>query len=149
MCGEKAMNDSEKSAVVEAILTRAAEEAGDITQVTMGRFYERFPPGRELFTHHGGEGVENLEGEMVQRSVHCLMYWYDSPGEIEMLLMGSVPHHSETLNVPAEFYQGLLTATAEIILETIPAENSEELAVWQELSDELRAMIQRSKECAS
>ncbi len=35
---------------------------------------------------------------MVEQALYCLMYGFDSPGEIEILLLGSVPHHNDTLN---------------------------------------------------
>lgn len=140
------MSEQAKNVEVETILTRAAERAGDITEPAMAIFYQRFPKARESFAHHGGELIHNLEGEMVQQALYCLMTWFESTGEVELMLRGSVPHHCETLNVPPEYYQGLLMATADVVQSTIPTENTQELAVWQELCDSLADLINQSSQ---
>ena len=134
-----------KSALIEAVLTRAAEQEGDITPAAMALFYQRMPEARELFEHHGGGRVYNLEGEMVEMALYCLLHWFESPGEIEIMLQGSVPHHNDTLKVPPEAYQGLLQATAEVILETIPPGRQDELAIWREVCDDLAGLIEYSR----
>ena len=135
------MSDQEKLAVVEQILTRAAEGVGDITAPTMASFYQRFPEARSAFEQHGGANINKLEGEMVEQALYCLMCWFDSPAEIKILLAGSVPHHETVLDVQPEYYQGLLVAAAEVIQATIPSGNKEELLVWQLLSDDLAELI--------
>lgn len=138
------MSKSPKTDIVNDILMRAAEQIGDITPPVMERYYARFPAARELFRFHGRYSWSNLEGEMVERSLYCLMYWFESPGEIEFLLLGSVPHHNDTLHIPPDYYQGLLTATAEVIAGSIPAGNEEEVAVWNTLCRELSEIIAAS-----
>lgn len=133
-----------KFIAVEKILTRAAEQLGDITPLVMSAYYERLPKARELFEFHDLSEVGKLEGEMVERALYCLMYWYQSPGEIEMLLLNSVPHHSETLKVPANIYKELLNCTAAIIAATIPTGNSEETSIWTELCSDLEKVIDMS-----
>lgn len=78
---------------------------------------------------------------MIENTLYCLMHWFSSPGEIEILLLGSVPHHHDTLHIPADWYVDLIEATADVIAETIPAENTAELAVWNELRSDLRGVI--------
>ena len=129
------MDAKEKMAVVDRILTRAAEEVGDLTPPAMAAYYRRQPQARELFAKHASGNMGNL---------YCLMYWYDSPGEVEILLTGSVPHHSDTLDVPPNLYLELLDATAGVIEETIPADNREERRVWTELCEDLRQVIRDS-----
>lgn len=138
------MSSTGKTAVVDNILSRAAEQVGDITRPAVDIYYDRFPQARALFEKHAVGAKQNLEGEMVERALYCLMYWFDSPGEVEILLMGSVPHHSDTLKVAPELYQGFLVATTEVIAATIPPENIEELSVWQELCNELEKLIVQS-----
>ena len=135
----------DKSALIEGILMRAAEQVGDITPAAMALFYQRCPEARQLFEHHGGGRVYNLEGEMVEMALYCLMHWFDSPGEIEILLQGSVPHHNDTLKVPPEAYRGLLQATAEVIRDTIPPDRPDELAVWREVGEDLAGLIDYSR----
>ena len=138
------MSSTGKTAVVDNILSRAAEQVGDITRSAVDIYYDRFPQARALFEKHAVGAKQNLEGEMVERALYCLMYWFDSPGEVEILLMGSVPDHSDTLKVAPELYQGFLVATTEVIAATIPPENIEELSVWQELCNELEKLIVQS-----
>ncbi len=140
------MSDPDKNALIEHILTRASDKIGDITAPVMALFYQRFPQARQMFEHHGSDRVYNLEGEMVQQALYCLMYWFDSPGEVEIVLWGSVPHHNDTLKVPPEIYQGLLTATSEVIFDTIPPERDDERTVWKELCDDLGGLIEHSRQ---
>ena len=136
----------EKIVTIETILTRTAETVGDLTDPVISLYFKRMPEARELFDFHGFANSHNLEGQMVEQALYCLMYWHDSPGEIEILLLGSVPHHSDTLNVPAGFYSGLLTATADVVAQSIPGENSEELAVWNEVHQQILAIIEESRQ---
>ena len=135
--------------VVEGILERAAENAGDITAPVMALFYQRFPEAREMFAHHGSHRLYSLEGEMVEQALYCLMYWFQSPWEVEMVLMNSVPHHNDTLKVPPAVYQGLLTATSEVIRDTIPEGHDEEKTAWDELCDNLAGVIEQSSQFIS
>jgi len=137
------MSNVGNSALVETTLTRAAEQLGDITEPVMADFYRRFPEARAMFAHHGRLYPANLEGEMVQQALYCLMHWFEAPGEVEIVLLGSVPHHNDTLEVPPAIYQGLLQATAAIIGDTIPAENLLEQAAWQSLREQLAAVIEQ------
>ena len=138
------MTSAEKTALVEQILLRAAEQLGDVTAPVLTAYYERVPESKTAFEHHAGVNRSQLEGEMVENSLYCLMSWFTSPGEIEMLLAGSVPHHKETLQVPPHWYEELLEATAEVIAATIPADQTDERAAWDELRRDLRALIRNS-----
>jgi len=134
----------DKTAQVEAILSRAADRVGDITDPVLARYYARFPELKAAFEHHGGGNRRALEGEMVERALYCLMYWFDSPGEIEILLGGSVLHHNDTLQIAPVHYQALLEDVAEVIGETIPADEAVQREVWDELCSDLAAVIQQS-----
>jgi hypothetical protein len=76
--------------------------------------------------------------------LYCLMQWLESPGEIEMLLTGSVIHHNDTLHIPPTWFDELVKATADIIVETVPAEHSAEIAVWEDLRNDLHKLIVES-----
>ncbi len=136
------MNNAEKVALVEDILMRAAEQIGDVTPAAMETYYRDHPEVKDAFEKHGLGRRDQLEGMMIENSLHCLMHWFDSPGEIEILLSGSVPHHADTLQVPPEWYADLLEATADVIRATIPPENDNELAVWDEARNDLRTVIE-------
>src|SRR5690625_6177142 len=105
------MTSTERTALVEQTLLRAAERLGDVTAPVLAAYYQRVPESKAAFEHHAGVNRSQLEGEMVENSLYCLMSWFESPGEIEMLLAGSVPHHEETLRVPPHWYEELLEAT--------------------------------------
>ena len=83
---------------------------------------------------------------MVERALYCLMYWFDSPGEIEIMLGGSVLHHNDTLQVRPEWYSGLIDATIDVVVATIPPCNGAELEVWDELRRELGGLVEQSRQ---
>ncbi len=138
------MGSAQKLAVVEQILSRVVEDMGDITQAVIALYYQRLPEARERFQYHAQGNIDNLQGEMVAQALYCLMTWFESPGEIEILLLGSVPHHSETLKIPSTFYRELINATAEVVESTIPTENSEQLAIWREVRSQLQNLVDQS-----
>ena len=109
------MNTAEKSALIEEILMRAAEQVGDITAPAMDAYYRRYPEVKAAFEAHGLGKRTQLEGQMIENALHCLMHWFESPGEIEILLIGSVLHHNDTLHVSTDWYGDLIETTAEII----------------------------------
>ena len=137
---ESGTDPRDKLAVVEKILERAAEKAGDITGPAMTRFYERCPEGRQLFAEHSRR-LDRLEGLMVEQSIYCLMQWFASPMEIEILLQDTVPHHKHTLKIPTSAYCDLLIAAADTIGDTIPEGNTREQGVWNELCGQLLTAI--------
>lgn len=140
------MNREAKAALVERVLTRASEQLDDVAETAITSFYRRFPEARASFETHGLGRRGQLEGLMIENSLHCLMYWFESPGEVEILLEGSVPHHTDTLDVPPQWYAELLDATAGVIATTIPASEVSEGELWQQLRQALRAIVERSRE---
>jgi len=135
------MHTAEKMAVVEQTLHRVAEEVGDITGPVMALYYQRCPGAKQAFETHARGHRSQLEGEMVQRALYCLMYWFETPGEIEMSLAGSIPHHNDTLSVPPHWYGELIDVAAAVIVHSIPRENTRELEVWTELRGDLAEVI--------
>jgi hypothetical protein len=131
----------DKLASIEQTLSRAAECIGDITRPVLDRYYGRCPEGRAAFDAHALINCSWLEGQMVENSLHCLLRWFECPGEIEILLLGSVLHHNDTLDIPPHLYRDLIDATAEVIADTIPSENVVEREVWMTLRSELRELV--------
>ncbi len=140
------MNPTERSALLNAILERAAEQLGDITPQVMKRYYAKLPEASTHFDYYGHDSHQRLEGDMVEQVLYCLMEWHDSPGEIEILLGSTIPHHLETLKVEPRAFSELIEAVCTIIRNTIPAENTGECAVWDALRSELLSLSER--ECA-
>jgi hypothetical protein len=81
---------------------------------------------------------------MVQQSLYCLMEWLASPGEIEIVLIGTVPHHAETLDVPPALFTGFLDAVADTVAETIPPDHAAERALWDEIRADLCTIIDQA-----
>ncbi|MFT3931869.1 MAG: hypothetical protein QM709_16395 [Spongiibacteraceae bacterium] len=141
------MNTAEKATLVENTLTRAAEQIGDITPAVMEIYYREHPEALAAFEAHGLGKRSHLEGMMIENSLHCLMHWLQSPGEIEILLSGSVPHHRDTLQVTPQLYSDFLETTAEVIAQTIPPANEAEAAVWNDVRQDLRDVIKQHSGC--
>ncbi len=138
------MASNQHLALIEATLTRTAEQLGDITPRVIERLYRQFPAMEASFAHHGLGKQAQLEGDMVQNALYCLMDWHADPGSIEVMLFNSVPHHHYTLQVPPQWYAGLLEVTAEVIGETIPAAAEDERNAWQSLTAELLQVLEES-----
>lgn len=136
----------DKQALMESSLERAAEIVGDLTGPVMERYYAAFPQARQMFEEHGCGSRERLEISMVETVLYCAMYWIERPAEIEILLGSSVPHHQETLHIDLQSYCGLVDALVDVIAQTIPAEATDERALWAEIR---RALIEQIKQSRS
>lgn len=123
--------------LINRTLERASEQLGDITGAVYSRFYARCPRARASFATLDAGNPARLEGTMVEQALYCLMRWHESPGEIEIILMTTIPHHIETLDVDLEQFGGLLDAVCDVIAGSIPADALDELTAWQELRDTL------------
>lgn len=138
------MNHPEREAkrvALEAILERAAEEAGDITRPVIERFYARFPDARAAFLRLADGDLAHVEARMVENCLYCVMEWWGRPGEVAGLLEDSVPHHVRTLEVSADWYWGMLEEALAVLGETIAPDAPGDRALWNELADGLRHEI--------
>lgn len=133
-----------KRAALEASLERAAQQLGDITPHVYEAYYRRCPEAKADFEYHFPGDDHPLEGQMVEQALYCLMEWFDSPGEVEIVLLTTVPHHIQTLHIEPRHFSELIVAVCETIVATIPPENADELAVWKELLGELMALCDAS-----
>ncbi|HMO69199.1 MAG TPA: hypothetical protein PKD92_13965 [Novosphingobium sp.] len=122
-----------RRALLQCSLQRASEVLGDITPHVYAAYYARFPEARASFEQLHPGSVARLEGERVSQSLYCLMEWFDSPGEIEIVLLGTIPHHIETLGIAPQHFSELLLCTCDTLMATIPAEAGDERAVMAEL----------------
>lgn len=85
---------------------------------------------------------------MVEQALYCFMEWYESQGEIEIVLMSTVPHHIQTLQVDPRHFSELMVAVSDTIVATIPPDKADELAVWAELRNDLMELVEGSAKYA-
>lgn len=142
------MDFEHKQQLILDSLEHAAEVLGDITAPVYARYYARCPEARAHFTRFHPDSPERLEGTMVEQALYCLMHWFDAPGEVEIVLTGTIPHHIETLGVPAELFSLLITAVCDIVIATVPAGAEDERGVWRELHDGLLRLCRNSAQQA-
>lgn len=135
------MNNDEKLSVVDRILENVADQLGDISPLVLDRFHRDHPEAKALFSHHGGSRTTQLENDMVESAVYCLMIWFESPAEIEVMFSNTVPHH-ELLKIPAELFSSLLETTHNVIEKTIPERDQPSQRVWAELK---RTLVELAK----
>lgn len=140
------MTRDEKRELAERSIERAAEVVGDITQPTLDRFYARFPEAKAAFLRLAGNDCDRVEARMVENCLYCMMYWFGRPGEVRGVIEDQIPHHIRTLEVSAQWYWEMLHASLEVVMETIPPEAQDEIALWSEMSEGLKAMIANAAE---
>lgn len=138
------MDKATRLALLESSLVRAAETIGDITQPALTLYYQRFPQAAEQYDRLAPNTRASLEASMVETALYCLMTWYESRYEIEILLFHTVDHHIRTLEVPVELFSGLIEAVADVITASIPAAEEAELALWKELKSDLLAVVRKA-----
>lgn len=133
--------EKHKQQIIEAALERAADQLGDITPLVMARFLARCPDAEASFVEHWPHNPQRLQAEMVDNALYCVMTWFERRSEIEIIIYTSVPHHAETLHIPAIWYRELLAATVEVLAQTCPPDAVEEAAMWEELDGALTALV--------
>lgn len=138
--------DPARLALLEAVLTRAAEDIGDLTRPAMERFYKEHPEAEAAFERLGYGQRARLEAEMVDTALYCLMTWLEREAEISFLLYDSVPHHDQTLKVSPEWYRGLLGSVIDIVVSAIPADAADEIALMEEIRHGLFAAIVKAQD---
>ena len=138
------MEQADDAVLINAVLERAAELLGDITRPAVDLCYARHPDSRALFHALDMHNPARLEGAMVEQSLYCLMYWAESPGEVEIVLMTTIPHHIETVGVSAELFTQFFEAVFDVVAETIPAGEPEQRKAWEEQRTELLGIMASS-----
>ena len=127
--------------LIHAVLERAAETLGDITPAVLARYHASHPEARACFMHHEQSDYAKLEAEMVSEALFCLMKWPESPAEVEIILLTTIPHHADTLQVPPDLFGGLINAVSETVANSIPADAPLEAAAWAELHHSLAGVV--------
>lgn len=132
---------AERLVLMEAALERAAETIGDLTGPVIARLYRRCPEAAEAFARLGLGDTSELEGRMVTTTLFCLMQWIEEPVMIEVIIHDTLPHHCLTLGIHPTVFRALAEETADIIIETIPADRPDERAVWLQLRSALLGVV--------
>lgn len=136
--------DTERLAVIEAGLGRAAEALGDITAPVMAEFYDRFPDARASFAHHMPANPASLEAEMVGNTLYYVMTWFEKPIDARIAFDSSVPHHRVALAVSPDWYRGFIEAFLDVV-EPAAVASTADRAVWQTLREALVGLVERNR----
>ncbi|MFN5821836.1 MAG: hypothetical protein ACK44Y_15620, partial [Novosphingobium sp.] len=126
-------------------LERAAEVLGDLTEPVMAEFYCRFPDAQASFAHHSPHSPARLEAEMVGNTLYYVMTWFESPTEARIYFDTSVPHHRVALDVPPDWFRGLIEVLIDVIEAGVPALDAAEEQAWDEMRAALVGLVERNR----
>ncbi|WP_370030759.1 hypothetical protein [Qipengyuania mesophila] len=132
----------DRDALAQRSMERLAQVVGDITEPVLETYYARHPDARASFEHHGLGHTRELEGRMVAESLYLLLAWVEDPVRARIDHGTAIVHHNDTLLVTPHWYLGLVDATLEILLTTIPAEADDERALWLNVRAEFAAFVE-------
>jgi len=133
---------SDRAEIAERSLTRLAEQRGDVTAPVLEAYYARHPDARASFIHHGLGHTAELEGRMVAESLFLLLTWVEDPVTTRIDHGTAIVHHNDTLHITPHWYLGLVDAALEVLLETVPPECTDELALWREVRGSFAAFVE-------
>lgn len=139
------MSEKTEQAAIEARLERAAEQLGDLTAPVMAEYYRRFPEARASFAHHAPHGPERLEAEMVGNTLYYVMSWFQSPVEARIYFDTSVPHHRVALDVPPDWFRGMIDTLIDVVEAAVPAVDAAEQQAWTEMREALVGLVERNR----
>ena len=139
------MSEKTEQAAIEARLERAAEQLGDLTAPVMAEYYRRFPEARASFAHHAPHGPERLEAEMVGNTLYYVMTWFQSPVEARIYFDTSVPHHRVALDVPPDWFRGMIDTLIDVVEAAVPAVDAAEQQAWTEMREALVGLVERNR----
>lgn len=126
-----------KTAMLDSILVRAAEQLGDLHDAVMNRYYRQFPEALALFEEQSLGHRRRLEDEMIGSVLYCIMTWVERPVEVSIVLSSTVPHHGVALNIPLACFAGFTDAVLAEIAATIPADALAEAALLDDIRESL------------
>jgi hypothetical protein len=136
--------DEVRLRLIERGLERAAEGLGDVTQPVMAEFYARYPGARASFAHHSPHRPASLEAEMVGNTLYYVMSWFENPIEARIAFDSSVPHHRVALDVPPDWYRGMIEAFLAVVEPAAIADEADREA-WQVLREGLVGLVERNR----
>lgn len=134
-----------RQAAIEARLERAAGVLGDLTEPVMAEFYRHFPDARASFAHHSPRDPAKLEAEMVGNTLYYVMTLFENPIEARIYFDTSVPHHRVALDVPPDWFRGMIDALIDVIEAAVPASDAAEKSAWEDLRGALVGLVERNR----
>ena len=132
----------DRLALAERSLERLADERGDVTGEVLAAYYARHPDARASFEHHGLGHTQLLEARMVSESLFLLLQWIESPSTARIDHGTAIPHHNDTMQVPPHWYLGLVDAALEVLLDSIPSDSGDEIAMWLAVREEFAGFVE-------
>jgi hypothetical protein len=135
----------QRQAAIEARLLRAADVIGDLTEPVMAEFYRHFPAAQASFVDHSPLSPAKLEAEMVGNTLYYVMNWFENPVEARIYFDTSVPHHRVALDVPPDWYRGMIEALIDVVESAVPPQNSAEQVAWDEVRTALIGLVERNR----
>jgi hypothetical protein len=139
------LSDEAARQAIEARLERYAENHGDPTGPVMAEFYRRFPAARASFAHHSPHDPAKLEAEMVGNTIYYLLCWFENPIEARIYFDTSVPHHRVALDVPPDWFRGLIEAMIYVVEAAEPAIDRQEARAWSIMREALVGLVERNR----
>lgn len=131
-----------RAELAERSLTRLAEQRGDVTAPILETYYTHHPDARASFEHHGLGQTAELEGRMVAESLFLLLTWVEDPATARIDHGTAIVHHNDTLHVTPHWYLGMVDASLEVLLESVPPDCTDELALWHEVRASFAAFVE-------
>lgn len=140
------MMDDPRQKAIEARLERAAAAIGDLTAPVMAEFYRRFPAAKASFAHHSPRDPARLEAEMVGNTLYYAMTLFERPEETRIYFDTSVPHHRVALDVPPDWFRGMIEVLIDVIETAVPARDAAEDLAWRDLRARLVDLVERNRD---
>ena len=80
---------------------------------------------------------------MVGNTLYYVMTWFESPTEARIYFDTSVPHHRVALDVPPDWFRGMIEALIDVIEGAVPALDAAEQQAWDEMRAALVGLVER------
>jgi hypothetical protein len=81
---------------------------------------------------------------MVGNTLYYVMSWFENPIEARIAFDSSVPHHRVALDVPPDWYRGMIEAFLAVVEPAAIADEADREA-WQVLREGLVGLVERNR----
>jgi hypothetical protein len=126
---------------IEEILEIAAERLGDPTEAIFERVRRNLGVPSLRFFETWPADVPKLKGMMVEEAIFCIMNWRTTRAEIEIILVNTIPHHCETLQLEPAVFISLLEASFDVLGEAAHDASGAAKAAWGNLRTDLCGFV--------
>ena len=83
---------------------------------------------------------------MVGNTLYYVMTLFESPTETRIYFDTSVPHHRVALDVPPDWFRGMIEALIDVVEAAVPAHDEAEARAWADLRSGLVGLFERNRE---